>query len=64
MTRRITRAKQQIKDSGFLFVCPLRRAAERLVVVLHVLYLIFTEGYAATSGTSLYRVELSAEAIG
>ena len=49
---------------GFLFVCPLaKQRAERLAVVLHVLYLIFTEGYAATSGGSLYRVELSAEAI-
>jgi RNA polymerase sigma factor (sigma-70 family) len=64
MTRRITRAKQQIKDSGVPFRLPARaEQAERLAVVLHVLYLIFTEGYAATSGGSLYRVELSAEAI-
>jgi RNA polymerase sigma factor (sigma-70 family) len=64
MTRRITRAKQQIKDSGVPFRLPARAdRAERLAVVLHVLYLIFTEGYAATSGGSLYRVELSTEAI-
>jgi RNA polymerase sigma factor (sigma-70 family) len=64
MTRRITRAKQQIRDSGVPFRLPARpQRAERLAVVLHVLYLIFTEGYAATSGPSLYRVELSTEAI-
>jgi RNA polymerase sigma factor (sigma-70 family) len=64
MTRRITRAKQQIKDSGVPFRLPARaERAERLAVVLHALYLIFTEGYAATSGHSLYRVELSSEAI-
>jgi RNA polymerase sigma factor (sigma-70 family) len=64
MTRRITRAKQQIKDSGVPFRLPARAEhAERLAVVLHALYLIFTEGYAATSGHSLYRVELSTEAI-
>jgi RNA polymerase sigma factor (sigma-70 family) len=64
MTRRITRAKQQIKDSGVPFRLPARaERAERLAVVLHTLYLIFTEGYAATSGQSLYRVGLSTEAI-
>jgi predicted RNA polymerase sigma factor len=64
MTRRITRAKQQIKDSRVPFrLPPPEQRAERLAVVLHVLYLIFTEGYAATSGGSLYRAELSAEAI-
>jgi RNA polymerase sigma factor (sigma-70 family) len=64
MTRRITRAKQQIKDSGVPFRLPARaQRTERLAVVLHVLYLIFTEGYAATSGGGLYRVELSTEAI-
>jgi RNA polymerase sigma factor (sigma-70 family) len=64
MTRRITRAKQQIKHSQVPFRLPApEQRAERLAVVLHVLYLIFTEGYAATSGSSLYRAELSAEAI-
>ena len=64
MTRRITRAKQQIKDSGVPFRLPARAdRAGRQAAVLHVLYLIFTEGYAATSGRSLYRVELSTEAI-
>jgi RNA polymerase sigma factor (sigma-70 family) len=64
MTRRITRAKQQIRDSGIPFRMPApAQRAERLAAVLHVLYLIFTEGYAATSGPSLHRVELSSEAI-
>ena len=54
MTRRITRAKQTVKASGVPFGLP---ADDRLPVVLHVLYLIFTEGYARE------RIELSAEAI-
>ncbi|MEE6309381.1 sigma-70 family RNA polymerase sigma factor [Plantactinospora veratri] len=64
MTRRITRAKQRIKDSGIPFGMP--PAAERtgrLGAVLHALYLIFNEGYVSTSGPALYRTELSAEAI-
>ncbi|MFC0547149.1 RNA polymerase sigma factor [Kutzneria chonburiensis] len=60
MTRRISRAKQAIKASGVPFGLP---ADDRLPVVLHVLYLIFNEGYASTAGPSLHRVELSAEAI-
>jgi predicted RNA polymerase sigma factor len=64
MTRRITRAKQTIKDSGLPFgMPPDTERAERLAAVLHVLYLIFNEGYASTSGPTLQRVELSAEAI-
>ncbi len=64
MTRRITRAKQQIKDSGIPFRLPAQEErAERLAAVLHVLYLIFTEGYAATTGPRLLRVELATEAI-
>jgi RNA polymerase sigma factor (sigma-70 family) len=64
MTRRITRAKQQIKDSGIPFRPPAsEERAERLATVLHVLYLIFTEGYAATAGPRLHRIELSTEAI-
>ncbi len=64
MTRRITRAKQAIKDSALPFAMPAgSERAQRLAAVLHVLYLIFTEGYAATSGTGLVRADLSAEAI-
>ena len=64
MTRRITRAKQTIRDSGLPFgPPPAEQRAERLSAVLHVLYLIFNEGYASTGGPGLYRVELSAEAI-
>jgi RNA polymerase sigma factor (sigma-70 family) len=64
MTRRITRAKQAIRTSAVPFTLP--AAAERgtrLAAVLHVLYLIFTEGYAATAGLSLTRPDLSGEAI-
>ncbi len=64
MTRRISRAKQRIKDSGVPFGLPFgSERAERLGAVLHVLYLIFNEGYATTSGPSLQRGDLSAEAI-
>ncbi len=64
MTRRISRAKQSIKESGIPFrMPPAPERAERLGAVLHVLYLIFNEGYASTSGPSLQRGELSAEAI-
>ena len=64
MTRRITRAKQSIKDSGARFRMPAASEFEdRLRVVLHVLYLIFNEGYSATSGANLYRTDLSSEAI-
>jgi RNA polymerase sigma factor (sigma-70 family) len=64
MTRRITRAKQSIADAGSRFELPAGPdRAERLGAVLHVLYLIFNEGYAATSGPLLQRTELSAEAI-
>jgi RNA polymerase sigma factor (sigma-70 family) len=64
MTRRISRAKQRIRDSGVPFAMPPGgERTERLGAVLHVLYLIFNEGYTSTSGPSLHRVELSAEAI-
>ncbi|WP_425465654.1 RNA polymerase sigma factor [Nonomuraea turkmeniaca] len=64
MTRRITRAKQRVKDSGMRFRLPGEsERAERLAAVLHVLYLIFNEGYASTSGPDLQRAELAAEAI-
>jgi RNA polymerase sigma factor (sigma-70 family) len=62
MTRRITRAKQSVKASGARFALPPDRA-ERLDAVLQVIYLIFNEGYASTSGPSLQRVELAAEGI-
>src|SRR5262249_42347436 len=64
MTRRISRAKQQIAASGVPFRMPAGpdRAA-RLAAVLHVVYLIFNEGYAATSGPRLRRGELTGEAI-
>jgi RNA polymerase sigma factor (sigma-70 family) len=64
MTRRISRAKQRIRDSGLPFRLPAPpERAQRLAAVLHVLYLILTEGYASTSGPSLHRHELTAEAI-
>ncbi|MER5322690.1 RNA polymerase sigma factor [Streptosporangium roseum] len=64
MTRCITRAKQRIKDSGLPFgMPPGPERAKRFRAVLHVLYLIFNEGYTSTSGPSLQRSELSAEAI-
>jgi RNA polymerase sigma factor (sigma-70 family) len=64
MTRRISRAKKTVKDSGQPFAMPPRAERDqRLGAVLHVLYLIFTEGYAATAGPDLHRAELSAEAI-
>lgn len=64
MTRRISRAKQTIKDSGIPFRMPAdRERAERTAAVLHVLYLIFNEGYASTSGPALHNTELATEAI-
>jgi RNA polymerase sigma factor (sigma-70 family) len=64
VTRRITRAKQSIKDSGIPFALPAPDEMEgRLQAVLRVLYLIFNEGYAATAGTALMRVDVADEAI-
>jgi len=64
VTRRITRAKQSIKDSGIPFALPgPDDLADRLRAVLRVLYLSFNEGYAATTGTVLVRVDLAEEAI-
>jgi RNA polymerase sigma factor (sigma-70 family) len=60
--QRISRAKKAIKDAGFHLPPPAERA-ERLDAVLHVLYLIFNEGYTATSGAELHRAELTSEAI-
>ncbi len=64
MAQRISRAKQRIKNSGVPFAMPTtRERAERLSSVLHVLYLIFNEGYASSIGPSLQRSELANEAI-
>jgi RNA polymerase sigma factor (sigma-70 family) len=64
VTRRITRSKQSIKDSGLPFAMPgAAELSSRLDVVLRVLYLIFNEGYASTMGTNLQRVDLAEEAI-
>jgi RNA polymerase sigma factor (sigma-70 family) len=64
VTRRITRAKQSIKDSGIPFALPdPSELAGRLQAVLRVLYLVFNEGYAATAGTALMRADLADEAI-
>ena len=64
MAQRISRAKQGIKAAGSTFAPPPQDEwAERLRVVLHVLYLIFNEGYTASSGPDLQRGELTGEAI-
>ena len=64
MAQRISRAKATIADAGARFEPPPdEERAARLVVVLHVLYLIFNEGYTATSGERLQRRELTREAI-
>ncbi|GAA1559050.1 RNA polymerase sigma factor [Kribbella lupini] len=64
MAPRISRAKKSIKAAGSRFVLPPEEErADRLRVVLQVLYLIFNEGYTASSGEELQRVELTAEAI-
>jgi predicted RNA polymerase sigma factor len=64
MAQRISRAKQSIKESGVRFRMPTAgERAERLRSVLHVLYLIFNEGYASSAGASLQRTDLAREAI-
>ncbi|KJK56549.1 RNA polymerase sigma factor [Saccharothrix sp. ST-888] len=64
MAQRISRAKQRIKATGVPFrMPPGSERAERLAVVLQVLYLIFNEGYATTGGPDLQRTELTREAI-
>ena len=64
MAQRISRAKQRIKAAGARFEPPADAdRAARLGVVLHVLYLVFNEGYTATSGPHLHRTDLTAEAI-
>jgi len=64
MAQRIARAKQRIRASGVPFRLPTsEEQPERLRTVLHVLYLIFNEGYAGSTGADVHRTELSAEAI-
>jgi len=64
MAQRISRAKQRVKASGIPFRMPgPAEWADRSRSVLHVLYLIFNEGYASSTGPDLQRVELSGEAI-
>jgi predicted RNA polymerase sigma factor len=64
MAQRISRAKARIKASGIPFVLPAAHEwGDRLRSVLHVLYLLFTEGYAASTGADVARSELSGEAI-
>jgi len=64
LAARISRAKQRIKSAGSTFELPEEpEREERLQVVLHVLYLIFNEGYTASSGAELDRVDLATEAI-
>ena len=59
MAQRISRAKQKIKDSGVPFTMPTEQeSGERLASVLHVLYLIFNEGYASSIGEELQRSDL------
>ncbi|HLL46680.1 MAG TPA: DUF6596 domain-containing protein [Longimicrobiaceae bacterium] len=64
MAQRISRAKQSIKSSGVPFSMPVgAERAERLGAVLHVLYLVFNEGYTSSAGPDLHRTDLSNEAI-
>jgi predicted RNA polymerase sigma factor len=64
MAQRISRAKQAIRASGVPFRLPTPdERAGRLRLVLHVLYLVFNEGYAASGGPGVHRADLSDEAI-
>ena len=64
IAKRIVRAKQAVRDAGARFELPDQpQRTERLGVVLHVLYLIFNEGYTTSSGQALQRMDLIAEAI-
>jgi predicted RNA polymerase sigma factor len=64
MAQRISRAKQSIQQSGVPFRLPdAGERAARLGSVLHVLYLVFSEGYTASSGATLQRTDLANEAI-
>jgi RNA polymerase sigma factor (sigma-70 family) len=64
MAQRISRAKQTIKTSGVAFEMPAGEdLGKRLGSVVHVLYLLFNEGYAASSGKEIVRTDLSGEAL-
>lgn len=64
MAQRISRAKKNIKESGVPFRMPTEDEwSSRLAAVLHVIYLIFNEGYASSIGRDLQRRELASEAI-
>jgi predicted RNA polymerase sigma factor len=64
LAQRIVRAKAKIRDAGIPYQVPSRAdLPEQLDTVLQVIYLVFNEGYAASSGTSLTRTDLSGEAI-
>ena len=64
IAQRIVRAKNKIRDAGIPYEVPSRDQLQpRLDAVLHVVYLLFNEGYWASSGESLTKAELSSEAI-
>lgn len=64
MAQRISRAKQSIKTAGSTFEMPaVPERADSLRSVLHVLYLMFNEGYSASQGSELQRIDLATEAI-
>jgi RNA polymerase sigma-70 factor (ECF subfamily) len=64
IAQRIVRAKAKIRDAHIPYVLPSREdLSDRLDTVLQVIYLVFNEGYAASSGTSVTRSDLSQEAI-
>jgi RNA polymerase sigma factor (sigma-70 family) len=64
MAKRISRAKQHIREAGARFALPpAAQHTRRLGVVLHALYLLFNEGYTSSAGPALHRTDLTGEAI-